>query len=53
MIKSGASKLDQVKITLMANGQYDDSENKYSIKQIAKHLSLTEKCVKSFMPKKK
>lgn len=52
MLKSGANQLDQAKIVKMAKGTYDDSEKNYTVKQIAKHLSLTEKCVKSFMPKK-
>jgi len=52
MIKSGANKSDQEKITKMANGEYDEDSTKFSAKEIASFLQLSESCVKGFMPKK-
>ena len=53
MIKSGANKLDQELIRKMANGSYDEKGTKYTSKQIAKMLALSEQTVKSFTLSKK
>lgn len=45
--------MDQELIRKMADGTYDEKGTKYTNKQIAKMLALTEQTVKSFTASKK